>query len=206
MKVVVQNLQKRSKLASELVEQYQPDVLLAQEINWKSEPDDFKSLSAHYTSRQGYGTAIYSSSSITNVRKIESPHAEIGGCIQKKTTIGTVNNTIDFVSFHGYNGQPLKNVAYLCDHVRAVIEALDPTNVPSAVFAGDFNTWSQEHIDAIEGLLFQEGFSHACSWNYPGRALPLDHVYVRNVSVNHFEVYKNQSDHQGAVLDISVIQ
>jgi hypothetical protein len=42
MKLLVQNLQKRSGLASDLTSQYEPDIVLAQEISWDSENDDFR--------------------------------------------------------------------------------------------------------------------------------------------------------------------
>ena len=39
MKVLIQNLQKQSGLATDLIQQYEPDVMLAQEINISSEND-----------------------------------------------------------------------------------------------------------------------------------------------------------------------
>jgi exonuclease III len=201
MKVVVQNLQKRSGLASELVEKYEPDILLAQEISWSSEPESFQQHSAHNTAWYGYGTCIYAAQGeITNVRKVNSPHAEIGGFIYKKTILAEWNGVF-FVSFHGYNGQPMKNIANLVDHVIDVLAQL-PTSIP-AVFAGDFNTWSQNHLDAVAAPLAEAGFVHACSWPYPGREFPLDHVFVRGVELCNCTVYKSSSDHQGAVLELA---
>jgi exonuclease III len=229
MKVLVQNLQKWKGLATELIELHQPDVMLAQEINWRSEDitnTTTKNNAAvcNISLTLGYGTAIYGGNSgdLTNVRRINSPHAEllIGGCIYKKTVMADFcsnnNNNddndadtavvIQFVSFHGYNGQPSKSIAKLVDHVVAVLEALNTSDISAAVFAGDFNTWSQAHLDAVRVPLQNAGFRHACSWPYPGRDVPLDHVFVRGCTVDrHYAVVSCKSDHQGAVLELSFL-
>ena len=198
MKIVVQNLAKKAGLATKLVEQYQPDVLLAQEFNLSSESLD----TDHNTSRLGYGTAIYSRTPIvTNVRKVTSPNAEIGGFIFKKTIVVDCMG-VQFVSFHGYNGQPLRNVQKLVDHVSAVVSVIDVDH--PCIFAGDFNTWSQAHIDAVEKVLADAGFTRAYSWSYPGRELPLDHAFVRGVRHESSFSYTCDSDHRGAVLEINV--
>lgn len=65
IRLVVQNLQKWEHLASDLIVEYDPDILLAQEINLSSENEAFfgkngKSKNvASAVSRWGYGTAIY---------------------------------------------------------------------------------------------------------------------------------------------------
>ena len=95
MKVLIQNLQKRDGLASSLDSKFNPDIILAQEINLQSESLPFQ---AHNVSRMGYGTAIGIGSSkgnnnddnsdnstasfqITNVQCVNSPYAEFGGLI-----------------------------------------------------------------------------------------------------------------------------
>lgn len=205
MKVLVQNLQKRPGLASELASRQQPDVMLAQEISWSTEDEDsFRRRSVCYTSSAtGYGTAIYSVNALKDVRHVRAPQAEFGGLIHKKTVVA-VSKGIQFVSFHGYNGQPFKQVSHLVDHVLAVLAVLPSgDNIPT-VFAGDFNTWSKEHLDAITIPLSQAGFTYACSWPYPGRSFPLDHVFLRCVKLISYSVYKCASDHQGAILDLAV--
>lgn len=198
MKILVQNLEKKAGLATKLVEQYQPDILLAQEFSVSSESID----TVNNTSRLGYGTAIYSrTAAITNVRSVTSPHAEFGGFIFKKTTVADCMG-VQFVSFHGYNGQPMRNVQKLVDHVDAVVLELERDR--PCLFAGDFNTWSQVHIDAVTNILSDAGFSLAYSWPYPGRALPLDHAFVRGVQNESSFSYSCESDHQGAVLEINV--
>jgi endonuclease/exonuclease/phosphatase (EEP) superfamily protein YafD len=221
MKVVVQNLQKRSHLGTELIARFQPDVLLAQEIHWTSEDDiKFRQHSVEYTSFNGYGSAIYAlhSNYLTNVRHVKSPHSEVGGFITKKTTIATHSvggDAVELVSFHGYNGQPFKSISKLVDHVLAVLATLassssssspsSPEKVLPAIWAGDFNTWSPAHLDAIMVHLLQAGFVLACSWAYPGRGFPLDHVFVRHVKLLSYTVYQCDSDHRGALLELDVM-
>jgi endonuclease/exonuclease/phosphatase (EEP) superfamily protein YafD len=213
--VLVQNLQKQTHLASDLIIQYQPLILLAQEVNLSSESASFAEEAVAFTSRSGYGTAIYSHTTtarLSNVHRVESPHAEMGGFIRKKTIIATTcidddgkNNqttVVQWISFHGYNGQPFKKSSYLVDHIRAVLDLIDEDN---AVFAGDFNTWSQAHLDAITIPLEDAGFRHALSWKYPGREFPLDHVFLKgSVTIQDSTIFPSESDHLGALLVLSV--
>lgn len=197
MKIVVQNLQKKAGLATKLVEQYQPDMMLAQEFGPASESID----TVNNVSMLGYGTAIYSrTATLTNVRRVNSPHAEFGGFIFKKTTVADCMG-VQFVSFHGYNGTPWRSVEKMIDHVNAVVAVLEDGR--PCLFAGDFNTWSQVHIDAVKKVLGDADFSLAYSWPYPGRDLPLDHVFVRSVRSESSFSYSCDSDHRGAVLEIS---
>jgi len=131
MKVLIQNLQKRKHLGTELFESYDPDVMLVQEINIYSETLSFP---ANNTSSMGYGTAIWSKYGMENIKKVQSPYAEVGGIVHKKTTIASIKS-IQMISFHGYNGQPLKNKQKLVAHVEAVLHELDPGQ--PALFAGD---------------------------------------------------------------------
>lgn len=218
MRVVVQNLQKTGGLATRLIQEYDPDVLLAQEINLRTENSVL--FAAHNVSTAGFGTAIgvQEGTTCTDVRQVNSPYAEFGGFIRKKTTVATVSvckneddyvlvNSIRFVSFHGYNGQPFKDVSKLVAHVDAVLEVLESqdraTNclVP-VVFAGDFNTWTVAHLDAINSRLDDAGFHHVCSWPYPGKEHPLDHAFIRGMQLKSSLFYRNESDHGGAVLEL----
>mmetsp|Transcript_6358 Transcript_6358/g.10546 ORF Transcript_6358/g.10546 Transcript_6358/m.10546 type:complete len:201 (-) Transcript_6358:552-1154(-) len=198
MKVFIQNLQKRSNLATELLEQYKADVFLAQEIDWKSETFKGTKRCARFTSSNGYGTAIIANECLSGIRKIASPHSEFGGFIRKKTIVATVNE-VEFVSFHGYNGQPMKKVQPLIDHICAVVETLSKDG--PAVFAGDFNSWTKEHLDAIAKCLAKQGFHLALSWPYPGREFPLDHAFVRGVRLKGSSIHPCESDHNGALLE-----
>lgn len=172
--------------------------MLAQEFGVFSESIE----TVHNTSWFGYGTAIYSrNAELTNVRRVTSPHAELGGFIFKKTTVADCAG-VQLVSFHAYNGQPMRNVQKLIDHVEAVVSVLDAGR-PS-LFGGDFNTWTQVHIDAVKKALSDAGFSLAFSWPYPGRDLPLDHVFVRGVRVETSYSYSCESDHRGAVIMVEV--
>jgi len=177
--------------------------MLCQEINLSSEGDTFDGpRSADNTSGLGYGTAIHSSTSpLIDVKLINSPCAEFGGVIRKKTTVATAQG-VQFVSFHGYNGQPFKNVAKLVAHVDAVLSIMTPG---PAVFAGDFNTWSEEHLNAVRVSLNDAGFDLAFSWPYPGRDFPLDHAFLRMIHLKDSSYFACASDHQGAILEIETI-
>mmetsp|Transcript_3403 Transcript_3403/g.4550 ORF Transcript_3403/g.4550 Transcript_3403/m.4550 type:complete len:214 (+) Transcript_3403:95-736(+) len=211
MKVLIQNLQKKPGLATELLLEHSPDVMLAQEIDFLSEKnhsdDNANGSYAHNTSKLGYGTAIHSSDRnknchpITDIHLIDSPYTEFGGLIRKKTTIGTIEG-IQFVSFHGYNGTPFKSIDKLVAHVQAVVEVLSPAAAHPAVFAGDFNTWTQEHLNAVKTTLEKAGFNLAYSWPYPGRDFPLDHAFVRGVEIREASFYHCTSDHNGALLEL----
>lgn len=198
MKVIVQNLQKRKGLGTHLVGQYDPDVFLSQEINRSSETAFKNTNSADNTSSMGYGTLIYGKEKLSDIKRVDSPYYETGTFIKKKTTIATISG-IQFVSFHGYNGQPFKNISKLVAHVKAALEKSDPY-LP-VIFAGDFNTWSQKHVDEVIEAMSRIGLTHAASWPYPGRDLPLDHVFVRDVIISKQNAYKNESDHMGIILE-----
>jgi len=197
MKVLIQNLQKKERLATELSEKYDPDVFLVQEINLSSETYPFP---ANYVSSMGYGTAIGSNFEFSDIKKIQSPYLEFGGFIRKKTTVATVKS-VQFISFHGYNGQPFKNKEKLVAHVEAVLAVLSPS---PALFAGDFNTWSQDHLMAVQESFEKAGFGLKYSWPYPGREQPLDHVFARGVNITKSESYCCRSDHRGAILELQV--
>ena len=151
-KVVVQNLEKQRGLATKLVRELAPDVLLAQEISLDTEEDAL--FPAHHVSPSGYGTAVYGRGDVRDIRAVVSPHAETGGFIYKKTTVALVDG-VQYVSFHGYNGQPSKPIDKLVAHVDAVLEALRPG---PTLFAGDFNTWTTAHRDAVAARLAEAGF------------------------------------------------
>lgn len=103
MKILIQNLQKQSGLAMEMMQTYQPDVMLLQEINIRSENAGKNVTETHNTSRLGYGTAIYAYNngganehqhhpykiSLVDSHRVDAPFPEFGGFIHKKTTIAT---------------------------------------------------------------------------------------------------------------------
>lgn len=198
--ILVQNLQKKPGLAGALAARHSPDVMLAQEINLFSE-DAAMFGDAHYTSRMGYGTAISCSSAVpTHVRRVMSPVAELGGFIRKKTTVAQCAGGVECVSFHGYNGTPLRDVQSLVAHVRAVIAVLGPG---PAIFAGDFNTWTAEHLEAVRHELDTVGFELALSWPYPGRDHPLDHVFLRGLKLLQSATLESAADHLGALIVVA---
>ena len=221
MKVLVQNLQKRNGLASSLDVTYTPDILLVQEIYLQGESLPFK---ANNVSRMGYGTAIGVGSGcelspplkLTHVQRVDSPYAEFGGLIHKKTTLARVELpskqstglvTVQLVSFHGYNGQPFQNIEKLIAHIDAVLKKIQESNSNNmpALFAGDFNSWSKEHIDAVTKRMESDGFQLVYSWPYPNRELPLDHAFVRGLALRNSQNYECSSDHRGALLEFDVL-
>lgn len=200
MKILIQNLQKRSGLATQLIEEHQPQIVLAQEIHLSSEGYRFQAWNV--SKRSGYGTAIGTRDfEIQNIKRVDSPSAEVGGFIRKKTTIATIQS-VQYVSFHGYNGQPFQDQQKLVDHIEAVLAVLE---AGPALFAGDFNTWTKEHFDAVTAAMTRAHFQHAYSWPYDGRNFPLDHAYVRSLEVTQSEHYTCSSDHRGAILEIETI-
>mmetsp|Transcript_21695 Transcript_21695/g.47160 ORF Transcript_21695/g.47160 Transcript_21695/m.47160 type:complete len:154 (-) Transcript_21695:198-659(-) len=148
----------------------------------------------------GYGTAIGSKFEPCDIKKVQSPYSEFGGFIRKKSIIATVKS-VQVVSFHGYNGQPFKSKEKLVAHVEAVLAVLSPG---PALFAGDFNTWSREHLLAVKRPLEEVGFSLAYSWPYPGRDHALDHAFTRGVKIIESRHYSCESDHRGAILELEV--
>lgn len=219
MKILIQNLQKQPGLATSLLREYDPDVMLAQEINLRSENSAVNDLSFHLarnTSKFGYGTAIFSKRKLENVKLVESPYAEFGMPMMRKktiiastTTLITQNTEITFISFHGYNGMPMKRIDKLVAHVSVVLEACVSSLSSSSpvVFAGDFNTWTQDHLNAVKKLLEDYGFSLAYSWPYPGRNFPLDHVFLRNLRLKNNSppsYFSCSSDHNGAIIELEV--
>ena len=225
MKVLVQNLQKRKGLASSLDTTCNPDIILVQEISLQSESLPFR---ANDVSRMGYGTAIgigsrkdrpLPSLTLIGIQCVDSPYAEFGGLIHKKTILACVdlpcstlpNNStmVQLVSFHGYNGQPFQSIEKLVAHVDAVLDKMQRSNSSNssmpALFAGDFNTWTQAHIDAVTNRMEDAGFEHVYSWPYPNRELPLDHVFVRGLTLNQSQNYECASDHRGAILELEVM-
>ena len=204
--IVVQNLQKTAGLGSQIVEQRHCDVMLAQEISATTEKLPF----GNFTSKRGYGTAIYCSKALQplqNIRRVQSPHAEVGGFIHKKTIVASCGlpsgKAIELVSFHGYNGWPVfRDASYLVDHVRAVLAVVSPDG--PALFCGDFNSWTQAHLDAVETVMREKGFTRIFSWPYPGRDFPLDHAFGRHVKLNASEVFSSAADHRGADLVIEI--
>lgn len=159
--ILVQNLQKKDSLATHLIAKYKPHVMLAQEINISSEKDTI--FLADTTSKLGYGTAIFGREVKTSNKGISilSPHAELGGFIRKKTTVASYKG-IQCISFHGYNGTPTRKVANLVAHVTAVLKVLLPQG--PAIFAGDFNSWTPEHLSAVQKVMEGAGFKLVYSW------------------------------------------
>jgi endonuclease/exonuclease/phosphatase (EEP) superfamily protein YafD len=214
--VIVQNLQKKPGLASKIIASTQPDVFLAQEINLESEKK--ASFPASNVSRLGYGTAIHAktSSNISNIRRISSPHPEHLRTIVKKTTIATYNNAtvgssggggVELVTFHGYNGWPRRDEVHkLVDHVNAVLAVVAKQG--PAIFAGDFNAWTQKHLEAVGEVLSRAGFVLVYSWPYPGKQehLVLDHAFVRDMRLVEANTFENVSDHLGSSLLLEIME
>ncbi len=96
--------------------------------------------------------------------------------------------------------QRLRNSLIQLSIERAYI---DQSNPGAAIFAGDFNTWTQDHLDAVCMCLKPKGFHLAFSWPYPGRDFPLDHVFIRGLNVLHSSHFSCDADHNGALLELA---
>ena len=92
---------------------------------------------------------------------------------------------------------PRRDVRGLTEHVQEVLKALGPG---PAIFAGDFNTWTETHLDAVTNILGAAGFQLAFSWEYPGRNFPLDHVFLRGLTLLQSTTFTSEADHLGATL------
>ena len=136
MRIIVQNLQKSDGLATDLFEEYEPDVMLVEEINLHSEQHPY--FPARSVSRMGYGTAIRirskKLSEVTNIKYAQSPYAELGGMIRKKTTIATIY------------GQTFKDKDKLVAHVDAVLAELDPGPAIWMQLRGNWLLWILIHV------------------------------------------------------------
>ena len=110
MRIVVQNLQKRKHLGSDLWKEYKPDIFLAQEIALRSE-DAALFADAHFVSGAlKCGTAIQCRHAAARaVRRVKAPVAEFGAFVRKKTTVANYDG-IEVITFHGYNGKILRFV------------------------------------------------------------------------------------------------
>ncbi len=201
--LLVQNLQKKDGLATQLWTEHQPDIALLQEINLSSEDAAFAEA-ANVSKLSGFGTAIRASN-VQDVRTVVSPHTEFGGFIRKKTTIAKcLDARIECVSFHGFNGTPFRRVDQLVDHVKAALAELTSSREAPAIFAGDLNTWTPEHLQAVSHVLAEAGFVLATSWPYPGREHPLDHVFLRGLELKDVNVFESEADHRGALCTLSL--
>jgi hypothetical protein len=65
------------------------------------------------------------------------------------------------------------------DAVLSVVSTPGPT-----VFAGDFNIWTQGHLDCVNVQLEKADFHLARSWPYPVRDFPINHVFVRQMRID----------------------
>lgn len=207
MLVLSQNLEKRP-LVKGILDKYAPDVALFQE--WV----DFQSPTPNYiaaannsfmVSGNPCGTSVYSTSESWEADSIfkKSPHSDYRlafwkGFVYKTSTAVKTNNRW-LCSIHGYNGFPSKSISKLCDHVDLVAKSL-PDFVP-AVISGDFNTWTNEHLLAIQQVMRKYGFSLQISAAYDKKKT-MDHVFSRSCAAVVKEIFHNDSDHPGILFEV----
>lgn len=211
MKIYVQNLQKQN-LVPTILEEHKPDVALFSE--WVETPEAIYGEASHKyfvdvaksfkKKDRSIGTAIYSKDPEAIEQTVLSPHADFRaqfwkGTIKKATAIATLANGLTVVSFHGYNGWPRHNVQKLIDHVRAVLDVI-PTG--PCVFAGDFNTFTNEHHSAVFNVMFEAGFSLRTSAPYDKKKV-LDLVYARGCTTQLLKIGRNESDHPFLVFEVT---
>ena len=173
---------------------FKPDVALFQEY-WGAyqlaavESESYIGVSS---TKKGfiYGTAIVTGGDLYDQHTVMSPHKEFLIGVQKATAIATVAG-VQFASFHGYNGWPFKDPKKLYEHLIAVVLALKEG---PAVIAGDFNTWTKEHLSTVSNVLGRYGFELMGSAKYDKKKT-LDLFYARGVKCLKFESGWAESDH-----------
>ncbi len=122
------------------------------------------------------------------------------GLVYKATAVATLDSGLTLVSFHGYNGTfQGRQVQDLLDHVAAVIAALPP-NGP-VLFGGDFNTFTAEHVEALEACMGAAGFECHIRVPYDSKKT-LDFVFTRQCTAALVDSGSHESDHPFILCDV----
>jgi len=212
-RVVCWNLEKRD-LVPYALNTFGADIGLFQEYNASFAMPGIEEYSrVEALSFDTYGTSVFYRNSrfprLVERIAVNSPHGDFRprfwrGLVYKTSAIAVFDSLI-VVSFHGYNGtlqgrRPRK----LADHVEAVLNALGPYLTDRrrpVVFAGDFNTFTTEHHDAVEAVLVNHGFRKAIEVRYD-RFKTLDLVFTRDCDANRVASDWHESDHPYLVFDV----
>jgi hypothetical protein len=153
-----------------------------------------------------FGTSVFSREKPIAVHEVKSPHwdyrAQIWkGPIYKNTAVATFENGLTVVSFHGFNGTMRgRDPEMLVDHIEAVLKVI-PSG--SCIFAGDFNTFTREHQEAVGLVMDKHAFTRAIQVPYDDKKT-LDMVYTRNCTAQLVESGHYKSDHPFMLFDVEL--
>jgi hypothetical protein len=129
------------------------------------------------------------------------------GMIHKATSIAQLDCGLTMISFHGYNGTfQGRQVDDLIDHVDSVMKVMKTLPNPDGpvVWAGDFNSFTFDHVIALEKFMFAAGFN--CDWKVPYDSKKiLDFVFTRQCSVKPVESGTYMSDHPFLLFDVTYV-
>jgi endonuclease/exonuclease/phosphatase (EEP) superfamily protein YafD len=120
--------------------------------------------------------------------------------VYKATSIAHLESGITLVSFHGFNGTfQGRRVEDLIEHVDSVRNRLE--NAGPVVWAGDFNTFTEDHVTALEEYMRKSGFSMDISVPY-NFMRTLDFVFTRECKAVMIESGNYGSDHPFVLFDV----
>lgn len=207
------NLQKKG-LVSWALRAFNPDFALFQE-HWLLPNRDacFPNYEVHHTislTKKGSpcGTAVYAKDGdVVNVMNIATSQKEFFIKARKTATAVQMfdketGKLFWLMSVHGYNGWPTHNVTKFALSIAEFIRALPP-NEP-AIIAGDFNTFTEEHLAALNVEMVALGFSRRISIPYDKKKT-LDHVYTRGATASLITSGHDESDHPFIVFEAKIL-
>ena len=213
MRIITWNLQKKG-LAPWSLQTFNPDFALFQE-HWLKPNFNPKYFSWAVFSTESLrkkdspcGTSIYAKDhTAVDVLRLTTTQKEF---FIKARKTATAVRFIDFqtnkefylMSVHAYNGWPRHDVTKFALCIAEFLRAL-PHDKP-ALIAGDFNTFTKEHLDALNEEMVSQGFSRAISIPYDSKKT-LDHVYVRGMQARLITSGHDASDHPYIVFEAEVL-
>jgi endonuclease/exonuclease/phosphatase (EEP) superfamily protein YafD len=203
MRVLCWNLEKRG-LVKWALDTFNPDIALFQE-HWQKEnqvhraPGYFVKHTESYLKKNSpCGTACYSRNPVQAWESVVTKQKEFF-ISMRKTMCAVKVNGVWFMSVHVYNGWPFKSVRKMTDCIYEFATSI-PRNEP-AVIAGDFNTWTEEHLDAAYFTLSRLGFTKEMSIPFDKKKT-LDHVFSRGVRAKKVTSDFDESDHPYFLFDV----
>ena len=209
MRFLTWNVEKRELLSWSLAAQTfgDVDVALFQEYNSlrANHAPNYEKFEA--ISFDSYGTAVFSRAKPISVKAVPSPHGDYrlkfwNGLVYKTAAVATFENGLTVVSFHGFNGTLQgRNPSMLVDHVTEVMKVIPDG---PCVFAGDFNTFTEEHHKAVEAIMRENQFTNKrIEVEYDARKT-LDLVYSRSCTAQLIKKGHHESDHPYIVFDVVI--
>ena len=108
------------------------------------------------------------------------------------------------LSIHGVNFVSAKKLKDQISQAAALIS----THKGPVIFGGDFNTWSDKKLEAMNSTLTKVGLVAVPfgSGRMETFGKPLDHVFIKGVTLNSSKVHKNieGSDHRALEIDVTL--